>query len=172
MRSWIRIHLSEVRIRGSGSGSVSAPKCHRSSTLVVRYFHICCFRGWKKAEPGQARRGSASLRQDTIPHLWFVLFVYQCITGYVFRGLFIASNPEIYLETLTGFSNDAAHLTVYVRPVILARGLSPSSNGSFRSKQAHYLLSHQSTYLVTHLSSHPFHYLATHLPTEPAISLT
>jgi hypothetical protein len=33
--SRIRIHLSEAWIRGSGSGSGSTPKCHRSGTLVV-----------------------------------------------------------------------------------------------------------------------------------------
>jgi hypothetical protein len=32
IQSWIRIHYTEVRIRGSGSGS--APKCYGSATLL------------------------------------------------------------------------------------------------------------------------------------------
>ncbi len=49
---------------------------------------------------------------------------HSCIADMLFRGLIIASNPNIYLETLAGIWNGSAHLTVYEWPGIRARGLS------------------------------------------------
>jgi hypothetical protein len=42
-RSRIRIHQSEIQIRGSGSGS--APKCHESPTLLYCMVHVLCCHG-------------------------------------------------------------------------------------------------------------------------------